>query len=222
MPAGLSVLVQSIALGVIHRWLALTGTLAGVSSVIPSFILPLSCVPWLHGRYSLLRYYGPSDSHWAALRASEAMNTVEPRWVSLITVAGTSGHSVSNHRRDVRGLPSCPAIRLLAYRPLYRLRHSLAGSPVHADRIEFTVDYLKAALCYGLVVLVPLLSTPHHGGAVMVRYLTASRRKETDSHRSVPAPSQAHERERSPARSTADCRTLPSVTSPSPLRKRCG
>ena len=30
---------------------------------------PLSCVPWLHGRYPLRRYHGCSDSRRAALRA---------------------------------------------------------------------------------------------------------------------------------------------------------
>jgi len=183
-----------MALGQIHRWLAFAGTLAGLSSVIPSFILPLSCVPWLHGHYPLLRYYGRSDSRWAALRASGAMNTVAPQRVSLITVTGASSHSVSNHQRDDRGPPGCPAFRLAAYRPLYRLRPSLAGSPVLADRIEFTADCPTAALCYGLVVLVPLLSTSPLGDAVTVRYLTTLRRKETDSHRSIPVPSQAHER----------------------------
>jgi hypothetical protein len=61
-----------------------------------------------------------------------------PRRVSLITVAGTSVHSVSNHQRLVRGLPGCPALRLLAACPRYRLRHWLAGSPSDTDRIEFT------------------------------------------------------------------------------------
>jgi hypothetical protein len=51
---------------------------------------------------------------------------------------GPADHSVSNHQRDDRGPPGCPAIQLVAYRPLYRLRQSLEGSPVHADRIEFT------------------------------------------------------------------------------------
>ncbi|MGD0262482.1 MAG: hypothetical protein ABSD29_22185, partial [Verrucomicrobiota bacterium] len=43
---------------------------------------------------------------------------------------GASVHSVSNHRRDDRGLPGCPAIRLLAYRPLCRLGLSLEDSPI--------------------------------------------------------------------------------------------
>src|SRR5664280_658089 len=34
-----------------------------------TFALPLSCVPWLHGHYPLLRYYGRSDSRRAVLRA---------------------------------------------------------------------------------------------------------------------------------------------------------
>ena len=76
---------------------------------------------------------------------------------------------------------------------LYRLRLSLADSPTHADRIEFTC-LCSSRPCYGLAVLSPLLSTPHHCDAVTVRYRTALHRTETDSHRSIPSPSQAHER----------------------------
>jgi hypothetical protein len=54
----------------------------------------------------------------------------------------------------------------------YRLRHYNAGSPTHADRIEFTVVAHSDNLRYGLVVLVPLLSTPHCCDAVTVRYRT--------------------------------------------------
>ena len=79
-----------------------------------------------------------------------------------------------------------------ASRPLYRLRLSLADSPTHADRIEFTAAAHTGRLCYGLVVLVPLLSTPHRCDAVTVRYRTALRRMETDFHRSVFLPFQAH------------------------------
>src|SRR6185503_14706164 len=49
-----------------------------------------------------------------------------------------------------------------------------------------------AALCYGLVVLVALLSTSCCHDAVTLRYLTVLHRKEADSHRSVFPPSQAH------------------------------
>ena len=60
-------------------------------------------------------------------------------------LAGPTDHSVSNHRRDDRGPPGCPALRRLASRPLYRLRHSLEGSPIHADRIEFTATPTREA-----------------------------------------------------------------------------
>ena len=49
-------------------------------------------------------------------------------------------------------------------------------------------------LCYGLVVLVPLLSTPDYSDAVTVRYRTALRRTGADFHRPILPPSQAHER----------------------------
>jgi len=74
-----------------------------------------------------------------------------------------------------------------------RLRLSLAGSPTLADRIEFTC-LCSSRPCYGLVVLSPLLPTPHRCDAVTVRYRTALHRTETNFHRSIPSPSQAHER----------------------------
>lgn len=73
-----------------------------------------------------------------------------------------------------------------------RLRLSLADSPNLADRIEFTAAAHPGRLCYGLAVLVPLLSTPPLGDAVTVRYHTALHRTEADFHRSVFLPSQAH------------------------------
>ncbi len=76
---------------------------------------------------------------------------------------------------------------------LFRLRLSLADSPTHADRIEFTVAACLDSLCYGLVVLVPWLSTPPRGDAVTVRYRTVLHRTEADFHGSVFPPSQAHE-----------------------------
>src|SRR6185436_6013754 len=100
-----------------------------------------------------------------------------------------SDHSVSNHQRDDRGSPGCQRI---CARP-DRLHLSLEGSPVHANRIEFTATSHTGRLCYGLVVLVPLLSTPHYCDAVTVRYRTVLHRTGADFHRSIPSPSQAHE-----------------------------
>ena len=134
------------------------------------------------------------------------MNSACPRRVSLISAQGASDHSVSNHQRNDRGLPGCPAIRLFAYRPLCRLRLSLADSPIHADRIEFTATTHTSRLRYGLVVLVPLLSTPHCCDAVTVRYRTVLHRTEADFHRPIPYPSQAHERGRSSVRSALPTR----------------
>src|SRR6266849_6139785 len=62
------------------------------------------------------------------------MNSACPRRVSLITAKGTAVHSVSNHRRNDRGSPGCQRI----YSRPDRLRRSLADSPIHTDRIEFT------------------------------------------------------------------------------------
>ena len=105
---------------------------------------------------------------------------------------GTSGHSVSNHQRVDRGSPGCQRIDA---RP-DRLRPSVEDSPIHADRIEFTATVSPNRLCYGLVVLVPLLSTSCCHDAVTVRYRTILHRTEADSHRSIPSPSQAHDRAR--------------------------
>ena len=118
------------------------------------------------------------------------MNTARPRRVSLIIAGATSGHSVSNHRRDDRRSSGCQRI----YARPDRLRQSLEGSPVHTDRIEFTATTHAGRLCYGLVVLVPVLSTPPRGDAVTVRYRTVLHRTEADFHGSIPSPSQAHER----------------------------
>jgi hypothetical protein len=74
-----------------------------------------------------------------------------------------------------------------------RLRLLLADSSHPADRIEFTVAAQQGRRYYGLVVLSPLLSTPHCCDAVTVRYRTILHRTETDFHRSIPSPSQAHD-----------------------------
>lgn len=75
---------------------------------------PLSCVPSLHGRYPLRRYYGRSDSRRAVLRATSFFgHERRSAPAGLPDYRGrTSVHSVSNHRRDDRGLPGCPAIGL--------------------------------------------------------------------------------------------------------------
>jgi hypothetical protein len=164
-------------------------------SVFLFVALPPSCVPWLQGRYPLLSYYGRSDSRQPGTRTVGP--TLPPALAGLPGFcSGASNHSISNHRRDDRGLPGCPAIQLSAYRPRCRLRLSLADSPVHTDRIEFTAAAILGNLRYGLVVLVPLLSTPHCCDAVTVRYRTILHRTEADFHRHSPSPSQAHERRR--------------------------
>ena len=186
---------------------------------LPSFCSPyfhLPAFPSLHDRYPLRSYYERSDSRQPG---GGTLGPGRPPALAGLPgcFVGASGHSVSNHQRVVRGPPGCPTIWLRAYRPLYRLRPSLADSPTHADRIEFTADGPQAALCYGLVVLVPLLSTPCCHDAVTVRYRTALHRTEADFHRPIPTPSQAHERDRSPvaaAPHAAGCLVEPDV----PLR----
>ena len=176
-----------MAPGGLRRWLALAGTRFGSESLVLSVLLPPSCVPWLHGRYPLHSYYGRSDS-----RQSEARTVCPTHPPALAGLPDycrrTSGHSVSNHLRVDRGSPGCQ--RVDPRRD--RLRLPLADSPTHADRIEFTATAHIGRLCYGLVVLVPLLPTPHCCDAVTVRYRTILHRTGTDFHRSVFLPSQAH------------------------------
>jgi hypothetical protein len=76
-----------------------------------------------------------------------------------------------------------------------RLRTALAGSPISADRIEFTLFIYIDERRYGLAVFVPLLSTPCFHDAVTVQYRTILHRTEADLHRFDQAPSQAHERD---------------------------
>jgi hypothetical protein len=109
MSARLSVPIKPYALDEFHRWLALAGTLAGWLSGIPSFILPLSCVPSLHGRYPLRRYYGRSDSRQPDART--VCPTHPPALAGLPDYCRpTSVHSVSKHQRVDRGLPGCQRV----------------------------------------------------------------------------------------------------------------
>ena len=124
------------------------------------------------------------------------MNAVIPKPISLIPVSGlpailspTICQMSAGHAPGALRMPEGFALR-------DRLRTSLAGSPIFADRIEFTVSAYASERCYGLAVLVPLLSTPCCHDAVTVRYRTILHRTEADSHRFDPIPSQAHERTR--------------------------
>jgi hypothetical protein len=89
-----------------NRWLALAGTLAGLSSGIPSVILPPSCVPSLHGHYPLHGDYERSDS-----RQPDGWTMGPPHLPALTGLPDycqrTSDHSVSNHLRVVQGSPRC-------------------------------------------------------------------------------------------------------------------
>jgi hypothetical protein len=163
------------------------------------FSFPSFCPPYFHlpaslGSTVVTRFVATMDALTPArqARGRKARRTHQHRRVSLVSSLGLPAipsPTISVSSGD------CPAVRrlgLFAYRPRYRLRHSLAGSPNHTDRIEFTVTAHTGRLCYGLVVLVPLLSTPPCGDAVTVRYNTILHRTEADFHRPIPTPSQAH------------------------------
>ena len=116
------------------------------------------------------------------------MNAACPRRVSLITALGLPAipsPTICGSSGTVPAVTGHPCRD--------RLRLSLADSPNHADRIEFTC-LGSSRPCYGLAILSPLLPTPHYCDAVTVQYRTALHRTETDFHRSIPSPSQAHER----------------------------
>ncbi len=120
------------------------------------------------------------------------MNIVLSRRVSLIPARGlptilspTIGGATGDR----------PAVRRVGLSPCAR---STGFVFYQQTRPRSPTESSSRCLCvsrryYGLVVLVPLLSTPPCGDAVTVPYPTAPRRRGTDSHRSVPAPSQAHE-----------------------------
>ena len=86
-----------------------------------------------------------------------------------------------------------PAASRFTHAPTGFAFHSQAR-PATADRIQFTADNLMPVLCFGLVVLVPLLSTPPRSNAVTVQFCSVLHRSDANSHPSVFQPSQAHER----------------------------
>src|SRR5271163_1127751 len=115
------------------------------------------------------------------------MNSACPRRVSLIIAVELPAIPTPTICVLARTVPAATGLSCL-----FRLRLSLADSPTLADRIEFTLVHPSVVLCFGLAILVPLLPTPHYCNAVTVRYRTALHRTETDFHRSVLPPSQAH------------------------------
>ena len=85
------------------RCIALAGTSVGLSSVFLSVFLPPSCVPWLHARYALLRYYGRSDSCRAVLRAFGPRTPGYARQVSLLASLTLPAILSPTTRRRCRG-----------------------------------------------------------------------------------------------------------------------
>ncbi len=150
----------------------------GFISVAGSFTYPLSCVPWLHGRYPFPRYYGRSDFLRLALRLS-----TEHEHHSC---SGSEVHCLSHLRFLPFCLQSCD-VRQRAFSfvslclfsttwlvfslnclqlPLLQslgldsgLRSYLACSSVTPHRIEFTFWLIFEPFHYGLAVRFQLLST---------------------------------------------------------------
>jgi len=124
-----------------------------------------------------------------------SMNAVGPRTASLLTASGfptvpspTICGVLTGRGGLLHAAPPMP--EGLALRD--RLRLSYAGSPTAADRIEFTLAAFAGGRCYGLAVLIPLLSTPCCHDAVTVQYLTILHRMEANFHHFNRTPSQAH------------------------------
>ena len=136
---------KSIALGRFHHRLALAGTRVGLSSGILSFIRPPSCVPSLHGRYPLRRYYERSDS---VPGGSSAHGHEHERRLSQLGIPAycirLSDRSVSNHLRCVgrsRGIPPGRSTDARGFCPprqasplLRRLAHQRRPNRVHVAR----------------------------------------------------------------------------------------
>src|SRR5271157_1043054 len=124
-----------------------------------------------------------------------SMNSVSPSTVSLFTASGFP----TIPSPTICGVLACRGGFLQAAPPLPegfalhdRLRLFHAGSPTAADRIEFTLPAIAGGRCYGLAVLVPLLSTSCCHDAVTVQYLTILHRMEANFHHFNQTPSQAH------------------------------
>ncbi len=119
---------------------AVPATIAGLSSLFRFITHPLSCVPWLHGRYPFPRYYGRSDSDdgGSSARGGHEHRSV-PSSVSLIAVRGLLAILSPTIRGMTGVVPVARRFGLGVLSPADRLRLSLADSPIAADRIEFTL-----------------------------------------------------------------------------------
>ena len=154
-----------------------SGTPGRLSCWYVSFTFPLSYPPWLHGRYSLHRYYGGSDS-------CPAPSSTKAGILDYRTCI--SRHSVSNHPMRPR-LPAIllvpgglgPRFALSRYRRFFGFRSVVAVSSVASGRIEFvsrahdapvsSTDYLFVSSCSphpvaGLQLLSTRGGKHHHRG----------------------------------------------------------
>ena len=166
------------------------GTPGRFICICVSFTLPPSCPPWLHGRYSLHRYYGDSDS-------CPAPSSTRTGILDYLTCI--SRHSVSNHPMR----PRLPAILLapgglghrfasLGYRRFFGFRSLLAVSSVASGRIEFVSRAYDARQFYGLSFRFQLLSTSRRRFAVTFNSWREAP-PQRDFHPPMHALSQAHE-----------------------------
>ena len=176
-------------------------TAADFESWFGSIPQPLSCVPWLHGRYPFRRYYGRSDSRRAALRACWNLASFGSE-LRLPPVGlpdygtGPSGHSGSNQQRDDRGLPGCLAIRCFTARLLTGFAFHSQARP--STPPESSSQRLPTRAACVTDWSFSFRGSPPRLAATQLRFDTARflTARERTFHRSGTAPSQAHERTR--------------------------
>src|SRR5439155_8659783 len=168
-----------------------SGTPGRLSCWYVSFTFPLSYPPWLHGRYSLHRYYGGSDS-------CPAPSSTKAGILDYRTCI--SRHSVSNHPMRPR-LPAIllvpgglgPRLALGRYRRFFGFRSLVAVSSVASGRIEFVSRAHNARQFYGLSFRFQLLSTSRRRFAVTFNSWREAP-PQRDFHPPMHALSQAHDR----------------------------
>ena len=110
------------------------GQTFGITQAICTWLIPPPASPRGHSRWFVLPSFCPSHFHLPASLCSTvvtrfsaitdaltpasqargllAQRTLQHWRVSLVSYAGASDRSISNHRRNDRGPPSCPAIWL--------------------------------------------------------------------------------------------------------------
>ena len=186
----------------------------GITQAKGTRLIPPLASPHGHSRWFSIPSFGSAHFHLPASLGSTVVTRFSATTDALTPASQARGllaRFAHQHRRvslvaslELPAIPSPtinvssgdrPAVRRFGSSPLARstgfASHSKArpSTPTESSSRQRPT---RGRLCYGLVVLVPLLSTPPHGDAVTVRYRTVLHRTGADFHRSVFPPSQAH------------------------------